>query len=94
MARNAQEVCGCLHPCRCLVHGDLHTGAVSDTGALGAWAATEPGCAPVGLGDGDAHLGHDLGCPAVDLGIFFAHLLLAAIDRGLQAARLVARGGL
>lgn len=64
------------------VHGDLHTGAVAD--AAGEWAVVDPG---------SAQLGHYLGCPAVDLGIFFAHLLLAAIDRGLlQAAQLVECG--
>jgi len=54
---------------QCNVHADLHAGAVSD--ASGEWIVTEPGCA-------------HLGCPALDLGMFFAHLLLAAIDRGLQ----------
>ena len=63
------------------VHGNLHTGAVAD--AAGEWAVVDPG---------SAQLGHYLGCPAVDLGVFFAHLLLAAIDRGLQAAQLVEYG--
>lgn len=59
------------------MHADLHAGAVSD--ASGEWIVTEPGCA-------------HLGCPALDLGMFFAHLLLAAIDRGLQAEQLVGSG--
>ena len=66
---------------RCNVHGNLHTGcAISPTsataalsGGSGEWFVVEPGWP-------------HLGCPAVDLGIFLAHLLLAAVHCGLQAS--------
>ena len=59
----------------CLVHGDLHTGSVM---------------VPCGGADGaakviDAEFAH-YGCAAFDVGTFLAHLLFAAIARGVQVA--------